>query len=151
MRTIFWDYDTNEVKMIDQRLLPETFVVVSYRTHVEVAHSITDMVIRGAPAIGAAAAFGLALAARESKANTPRELLTDLQAAGETLKAARPTAVNLAWAVDRILRSAASSDVTTADELRQCVLVEAQKLADEEVRARPKPRRPRIDVFPPRP
>jgi methylthioribose-1-phosphate isomerase len=133
MRTIFWDYDKNEVEMIDQRLLPERFEVVSYATHADVARSITEMVIRGAPAIGAAAAFGLALAARESRATTPRELLADLQAAGVTLKAARPTAVNLAWAVERILRSAYSVEVGSADELRSAVLVDAQRLADEDV------------------
>jgi methylthioribose-1-phosphate isomerase len=133
MRTIFWDYEKNEVKMIDQRLLPGMLVVVSYSTHADVARSITEMVIRGAPAIGAAAAFGLALAARESKARAPRELLADLQAAGVTLKAARPTAVNLAWAVDRIIRSATSPAIATADDLRQLVLSEAQKLADEDV------------------
>jgi len=138
MRTIFWDYDKNEVKMIDQRLLPETFVVVSYKTHTEVAHAITEMVIRGAPAIGAAAAFGLALAARESRAATSRELLADLQAAGSTLKAARPTAVNLAWAVERILgtlshRERVGGEGESADDLRQLILTEAQKLADEDV------------------
>ena len=138
MRTIFWDYEKNEVKMIDQRLLPGTLEVVSYSTHAEVARSITEMVIRGAPAIGAAAAFGLALAARESKARAPRELLADLQSAGVTLKAARPTAVNLAWAVERILgsislREMAGSEGKSTDDLRQLVLSEAQKLADEDV------------------
>ncbi len=133
MRTIFWDYDKNVVKMIDQRLLPETFTVVAYDSYVGVAHSITEMVIRGAPAIGAAAAFGLALAARASKARTPHELLADLQVAGVTLKAARPTAVNLAWAVERMLRSANSIGMVSADDLRQLMLVEAQKLADEDV------------------
>ena len=138
MRTIFWDYDKNEVQMIDQRLLPGTFKVVSYHTHAGVAQSITDMAIRGAPAIGAAAAFGLALAARESRAQTPRELLADLQAAGLTLKAARPTAVNLAWAVERILsslshRERAGGEGESAEEIRQFVLSEAQRLADEDV------------------
>ncbi len=133
MRTILWNYEKNEVEMIDQRLLPETFLVVSYHTHQDVARAITDMVIRGAPAIGAAAAFGLALAARESRAASTRELLSDLQAAGLTLKAARPTAVNLAWAVDRLLSSASSAESTSADELRQFLLTEAQRLADEDV------------------
>jgi methylthioribose-1-phosphate isomerase len=142
MRTIFWNYDKNEVQMIDLRLLPETFAVVSYTSYQDVARAITEMVIRGAPAIGAAAAFGLALAARESKATTTRDLLADLGAAGVSLKAARPTAVNLAWAVDRLLRIAAltpgpSPDngrgEITADELRDFVLSEAQRLADEDV------------------
>ncbi|GAB4489452.1 MAG: S-methyl-5-thioribose-1-phosphate isomerase [Anaerolineales bacterium] len=119
--------------MIDQRLLPETFTVVSYRTHTEVAQAITDMVVRGAPAIGAAAAFGLALAGFESRAQTAGDLLADLQAAAATLKAARPTAVNLAWAVDRILQSVTRFPASSADELRAFVLSAAQKLADEDV------------------
>jgi len=119
--------------MIDQRLLPETFTVVSYRTHVEVAQSITEMVVRGAPAIGAAAAFGLALAGYESRAQTPRELLSDLQAAAVTLKAARPTAVNLAWAVDRILQAVLRFSGSAVEDIRAHVLSEAQKLADEDV------------------
>jgi methylthioribose-1-phosphate isomerase len=133
MRTIFWDDEKNQVQMIDQRLLPGMFALVSYRTHQGVAQSISEMVIRGAPAIGAAAAFGLALAARESKAQTVEDLLVDLQTAGATLKAARPTAVNLAWAVDRMLRCAMSPEIASAEDLRQFVLTEAQKLADEDV------------------
>ncbi len=131
MRTVFWEDD--QLKMIDQRLLPETFTVVSYRTHAEVARAITDMVVRGAPAIGAAAAFGLALAGFESRARTAGELFSDLQAAAVALKAARPTAVNLAWAVDRILQSAARFSGSSADEMRAFVLLEAQTLADEDV------------------
>jgi methylthioribose-1-phosphate isomerase len=134
MRTIFWNYETNQVQMIDQRLLPERFEVVSYRTHREVAQAITTMVVRGAPAIGAAAAFGLALAGFESRAATPRDLLADFQAAGATLKAARPTAVNLAWAVDRLLAAALRfSAAESAAEMRASMLAEAQKLADEDV------------------
>lgn len=131
MRTVFWE--NGQLWMIDQRLLPETFTVVSYRTHAEVAQAITEMVVRGAPAIGAAAAFGLALAGFESRAQTASDLLSDLQAAAVTLKAARPTAVNLAWAVERILQSATRFSASSADELRAWVLSEAQKLADEDV------------------
>jgi methylthioribose-1-phosphate isomerase len=130
MRTVFWEFE--QLRMIDQRLLPETFTVVSYRTHAEVAQAIAGMVVRGAPAIGAAAAFGMALAGFESRAQTPRELFSDYQAAAISLKAARPTAVNLAWAVDRIMRNA-SSVTGSADEMRAFVLAEAQKLADEDV------------------
>ncbi len=119
--------------MVDQRLLPETLTVVSYRAHAEAAQAITDMVVRGAPAIGAAAAFGLALAGFESRAQTVGDLLSDLQAAGITLKAARPTAVNLAWAVERILQSILRFSGSSVDELRAYVLAEAQTLADEDV------------------
>ncbi len=118
--------------MIDQRRLPDVLEVISYHSHVEVARAIQEMVVRGAPAIGAAAAFGMALAARESTAHTAPELLSDLRKAATTLKAARPTAVNLAWAVDRVLRVAASLD-QSADTIRAGILAEAQKLADEDV------------------
>lgn len=132
MRTIFWDYEKNEVRMIDQRLLPETFLITSYQKYLDVCSAISDMVIRGAPAIGAAAAFGLALAARESRATESGHLIADLKISGTYLKAARPTAVNLAWAVDRIIFKA-SAYTGSADDLRQVVLDEAQKLADDDV------------------
>src|SRR5215218_7914326 len=106
MRTVFWE--NNQLRMIDQRNLPGRFEVVSYSDHRSVAKAITDMVVRGAPAIGAAAAFGLALAGFESAASSSRDLLADYQAAAATLKASRPTAVNLAWAIDRILTKVSS-------------------------------------------
>src|SRR5512139_557815 len=132
MRTVFWE--NNQLKMIDQRILPGRFVVLSYTDHVSVARAITDMVVRGAPAIGAAAAFGLALAGFESASSSSRELIADLQAASHTLKASRPTAVNLAWAVDRVMDSLGKmKEERSADELRQLVLDEAQRIADEDV------------------
>ena len=132
MRTVFWD--NNELKMIDQRILPARFEVVAYRGHKEVAHAITDMVVRGAPAIGAAAAFGMALAGYESTASSTDGLVADLQASATILKAARPTAVNLAWAVDRVMRNAnIVKDSLTTDDLRVYILAEAQKIANEDV------------------
>jgi methylthioribose-1-phosphate isomerase len=132
MRTVFWE--DNELKMIDQRILPARFEIVSYKDHASVARAIRDMVVRGAPAIGAAAAFGLALAANESRASSNTDLLNDLQSAAGTLKAARPTAVNLAWAVDRVLWTAEQlQDKRNANQLRQLVLDAAQRIADEDV------------------
>ena len=131
MRTVFWE--NNELKMIDQRILPARFEIVSYRSHKNVAFAITDMVVRGAPAIGAAAAFGLALAGYESASTSTSGLLADLEAAAAVLKASRPTAVNLAWAVDRLMNAARSIN-SSADDLRNAVLLEAQKLADEDVK-----------------
>ena len=130
MRTVFWE--NNQLKMIDQRILPARFEIVSYSTHKAVAQAITDMVVRGAPAIGAAAAFGLALAGFESTASSPSALIADLREAAATLKAARPTAVNLAWAVDRLKRVADASKGSVND-IRTALLTEAQKLADEDV------------------
>ena len=132
MRTVFWE--DNQLKMIDQRILPGRFEIVSFRDHASVARAIKEMVVRGAPAIGAAAAFGLALAGYQSAATSSRDLLDDLQAASITLKAARPTAVNLAWAVDRILWIAEKlKEERSADELRQLILEAAQRIADEDV------------------
>src|SRR5512139_1720156 len=103
MRTVFWE--NNQLKMIDQRILPGRFEVISYTDHVSVARAITDMVVRGAPAIGAAAAFGLALAGFVSASSSGRKLIAVLEASSYTLKVSRPTAVNLAWAVDRVMDS----------------------------------------------
>ena len=132
MRTVFWE--DNQVKMIDQRILPGRFEVLAYQKHKDVAHAITDMVVRGAPAIGATAAFGLALAGYESGSTSTPDLVDDLRSASTTLKAARPTAVNLAWALDRVMDVASGlAESRTADELRQAVLDEAQRIADEDV------------------
>ncbi len=132
MRTVEWNYNTNRFQMIDQRLLPGEFKIAVYDDYRAVAQAITDMVVRGAPAIGAAAAFGMALAAQQSPASDISALRADLKSAAQTLKGARPTAVNLAWAVDRVLRATAGVS-GGADDLREAVLAEAQRIADEDV------------------
>ena len=129
MRSIEWHHD--RVRMIDQRLLPQTFELLSCTRHEDVAEAIRDMVIRGAPAIGAAAAFGMALAAQRSDAKSREALLSDLHEAANTLKAARPTAVNLSWAVSRMLKLAESEADPGA--MRTAVLEGAQRLADDDV------------------
>jgi methylthioribose-1-phosphate isomerase len=88
--------------------------------------------VRGAPAIGATAAFGMALAAFESRASSATGLRADLQMAAAILKRARPTAVNLAWAVDR-LKIVAEASTGSVNDIRAALLQEAQKLADEDV------------------
>jgi methylthioribose-1-phosphate isomerase len=132
MRTVFWE--DNAVKMIDQRSLPGLLEVVACHTHAQVAAAIRNMTIRGAPAIGAAAAFGLALAAQESKTRDSARFFSDLGKASILLKSSRPTAVNLAWAVDRVLDAIEGSyEKMGPEELRQLVLQEAQRIADEDV------------------
>jgi methylthioribose-1-phosphate isomerase len=134
MRTLEWDYTTNELKMIDQRRLPVELVIVSLCTCRDVAEAIRNMTVRGAPAIGAAAAFGLALAARESKAPDAVGLFADLEVAAQDLRASRPTAINLAWAVDRVMRVISKKvEAKSVDDLRAFVLGEAQRIADEDV------------------
>ncbi|MEW5872556.1 MAG: S-methyl-5-thioribose-1-phosphate isomerase [Chloroflexota bacterium] len=134
MRTVEWDEIKDCVRMIDQRVLPGEFVVQSYTDYQQVAAAIRDMVVRGAPAIGATAGFGLALAAQRSGARDVTELRSDLEQAAQVLQAARPTAVNLTWALKRMLdKSRQVDDLGGVDELRQVMLAEAQRIADEDV------------------
>ncbi len=99
-KTIEWTDDG--VRMIDQTKLPTSEVYVTCRTYQEVAEAIRSMVIRGAPAIGVAAAMGIALGVKESRATTVEELRADFEKIAETISKTRPTAVNLFWAVKRM-------------------------------------------------
>lgn len=131
MRTVEW-YN-NQVRMIDQKVIPWKLEQVDLPTYQAVADAIQDMTVRGAPAIGASAAFGMALAARQSTAESVPALLADLEQAGSVLKASRPTAVNLAWAVDKLLQMAKGGQYVTPDALREVLLNEAQRIADEDI------------------
>ena len=133
MRTITWNPSGPSVQMIDQRLLPEKLEILTLHTYPQVVHAIEDMAIRGAPAIGAAGAFGVALAAAASPARNTDALWQDLEAASAELCAARPTAVNLAWAVQRVLQAGRYAGEDPA-AVRAAILTEAQSLADEDVR-----------------
>ncbi|MDX1520668.1 MAG: S-methyl-5-thioribose-1-phosphate isomerase [Anaerolineae bacterium] len=133
MRSVEWDYDRHLVKMIDQRKLPSVLEVVELTDYNNVAMSIREMYIRGAPAIGAAAGFGMALAANQSTATDRETLLRDLEKAVAVLRATRPTAVNLFWSLERMLRVATNEDIEHVDDIRQAILKEAQRLADEDV------------------
>ncbi len=133
MRTVYWDYDNHSVKMIDQRKLPFEFVIAEFDDYRDVARAITEMVVRGAPAIGASAGFGMALAARQSAATDRMALLNDLEEAAKFLEAARPTAVNLSWAVRLLMNGVVSSDNQTPEETREALLIRAQQIADDDV------------------
>jgi methylthioribose-1-phosphate isomerase len=117
--------------MIDQRFLPAECLLVDYDDYRDVAQAIHDMVIRGAPAIGAAAGFGMALAAQQSHAKDIDGLLADLRVAGDTLCAARPTAVNLSWVVTLMLQRAEAEGDPAA--LPAVLLAEAQDVADKDI------------------
>ncbi|MBV7332882.1 S-methyl-5-thioribose-1-phosphate isomerase [Chloroflexi bacterium TSY] len=131
MRTVFWE--DNKVKMIDQRLLPGEFVIAEWETVDQVAASITQMYVRGAPAIGATGAYGMVLAAHNSAAIERDNLLIELSSAKEILDAARPTAVNLSWATTRLLELAKQTVLPNIDDIRSALLAEAEALADEDV------------------
>src|SRR5262245_51477796 len=102
IRTIEWT--EKGVQMIDQRKLPAAEEYPIFKTYKEVAEAIRSMVIRGAPAIGVAAAMGIALGVRDTSAETPTELRQAFDEIAQTLAATRPTAVNLFWAIDRMKR-----------------------------------------------
>jgi len=128
-RTITWRNDS--VIMIDQTLLPARLVHRKCTHPSEVADAIRTMVVRGAPAIGVAAAMGVALAAIRSRARDKGGLMKDLEAAADTLRATRPTAVNLFWGIDRVLRIARRSPDASA--AREAVVAEVKKMEDEDV------------------
>lgn len=132
MRTIEWN-SQGTVKMIDQRKLPLEWVVVEFDDYRDVAQAIKEMYIRGAPAIGAAAAFGLALAAQQSQATSRAGLLHDLETAADVIRSTRPTAVNLFWAVERMLRTAQALEQSAVKTIVQNLIAEAQRIADEDV------------------
>src|SRR5687767_6318140 len=105
--TIEWKGDA--VVMIDQRKLPGVEVYVTCRTAAEVARAIKTMVIRGAPAIGVAAAMGIALGMRRSKATGTKQFATEFQKTCDLMAGTRPTAVNLFWAIDRMKKTFAEA------------------------------------------
>ncbi len=131
IRTIAWH--AGRVQMIDQRLLPWTFTVNEYSDYREGITAIKEMVIRGAPAIGAAGAFALALAAQSSPAADLPTLRADLEVPAIEISAARPTAINLRWAVDAMMRHVRTGDHPTADALRTALVAEACRIADDDV------------------
>jgi len=130
VRTVYWE--DGRVCMINQPALPLTYEIACFDTYVEVADAIRTMVVRGAPAIGAAAGFGMALAAHKSAATTVDDLRADLKTAGDVLAKSRPTAVNLFWAIKR-MQTFAQLDFDGVDAMKAALLEEAQKIADEDV------------------
>lgn len=132
LRTVEWA--NGRVRMIDQTRIPYKFRYVTFKDYKQVAKAIRDMVVRGAPAIGVAAAMGLALAANSSHATTREQLIKELEAAADVLRRSRPTAWNLFWAIDRILRKVQAAGGGPSDIAAQ-VVNEALRMAEEDVEA----------------
>jgi methylthioribose-1-phosphate isomerase len=128
------DYQDDAVVLIDQRRLPDEEVYLRCLDHREVAVAIRDMAIRGAPAIGVAAAYGLALGMRRSAAQGPA-LGEAFEAMARDLAATRPTAVNLFWAIARMRARFASLQAAGGDALRRGLLDEARAIDAEDVRS----------------
>ena len=128
-------WESDRLVLVDQTVLPEREIERGYQTWADVAVAIRALVVRGAPAIGVAAAFGAVLASRESRATTFDGLMADLEIAIKGLAATRPTAVNLFWALDRMRNVAAASSALSLDQVRARLLAEAQAIRDEDIAA----------------
>ncbi|MGA9397620.1 MAG: S-methyl-5-thioribose-1-phosphate isomerase [Anaerolineaceae bacterium] len=131
MRTIEWDANTHQLTVINQRLIPGRFERMVLTTYQDVAGAITDMTIRGAPVIGVAAAFGVAMAAIQSPADNVTMLRKDLEKSIQLLMSSRPTAINLHWALERMRK--VSANLNQPDVIRQVLEKEALLMADEDV------------------
>lgn len=130
LKTIQWK--NNTVIMIDQTKLPNELVYVEYSDYMGVANAIKNLVIRGAPAIGVAGAFGLCLAALQSNATVREKLIEDLEKAKKILYDTRPTAVNLAWGLDQIMQVAKSG--TSISDIKDTMIAKAKQIADDDIK-----------------
>jgi len=130
-RTIEWR--DNSVVMIDQTRLPAEEVYNTYTDFKSVAEAIKGMVIRGAPAIGVAAAMGIALGAREIIADTHESFFRQLENVCDTMARTRPTAVNLFWAIDRMKRVAEANRGKGLDRIRDVLKKEAIRVEEEDL------------------
>jgi methylthioribose-1-phosphate isomerase len=130
IETLRWNEDHFE--MIDQRILPAEFEYISYTTANQVADGIRDMVVRGAPAIGCAAAYGVALAALNLKDTSRDEFANGMEEAFEVLAQSRPTAINLFWAIDRMRKKMNESE-GSSKEIANVLLDEAHEIKREDI------------------
>jgi len=130
--TIKW-LDAGLVSMIDQRKLPHDVIYNEYQDPAAVAGAIKDMVIRGAPAIGAAAAYGLSLVPWHDETGSLDDVYEKLEGAAQILRESRPTAVNLFWAIDRMMALVDEIDYSSVAELKERLLKEALLIAEEDV------------------
>jgi methylthioribose-1-phosphate isomerase len=132
LRTVEWV--NGHVRMIDQTRLPYQFVYVNLKNYREVARAIRDMTVRGAPAIGVAAAMGMALAANANRTKSRKQLIAKLKEAAEALRRSRPTARNLFWALEMVLQRAETT-AGASREVAAAVVRQAQEMAEEDVQA----------------
>ena len=129
LRTVEWK--NNKVIMIEQTKLPNELIFVEYDDFNQVANAIKTLIVRGAPAIGVSGAFGLALAALQSKATSKEGLLSNLEDARKILFATRPTAVNLGWGLEKIMNVAKTGE--TVEQIREIVISTAKQMAEEDI------------------
>jgi methylthioribose-1-phosphate isomerase len=134
IKTVEWTKDG--VRMLDQRLLPSEETYLMLRSYDEVAEAIRKMVIRGAPAIGVAAAMGIALGASQSVGTSVADLDDDLQYICDEMSNTRPTAINLFWAIER-MRAAfqRNKHLNDVEQIKKALISEAQAIFEEDIAA----------------
>src|SRR5919206_302045 len=132
IKTVEWTKDG--ISMLDQRYLPEKEEYLMLRSYEEVAEAIKKMVIRGAPAIGVAAAMGIALGASQSVGTSIADLEDDFQYICDEMAKTRPTAVNLFWAIER-MRAAfeRNKHLKDVEEVKKALISEAQAIFEEDI------------------
>ena len=137
IETLEWRDTDNCLLLIDQTLLPHQFQILECHNYREVGEAIKQMRVRGAPAIGVTAAYGMALASLNSQSLDPVSLLTDLNVAADYLRQTRPTAVNLGWAVERMLKLAQELVAANPNlaSIKQGLLAEAKEMHVKDVAA----------------
>lgn len=150
LETMRWLPDENCLELLDQTRLPLEITFIKCRSYRDVAAAIKRLSVRGAPAIGAAAAYGLALAAGKAAACSQKELIEVLETAAAELKATRPTAVNLSWALDRLLGKLAQAASNDCAALGRLLLEEAHAVYDEDVAGNRKMGEYGRELLPPR-
>ena len=143
LRTVEWKDDS--VIMIDQTKLPNELVFVKYTDYNAVADAIKTLVVRGAPAIGVSGAFGMALAALQSSSKTVDDLISDLENAKKILFATRPTAVNLSWALEKIMQIVEQGK--TVSEIKDTVIAKAKEMAEEDISINKKMGKNGVELF----
>lgn len=128
---VIWQDD--RVILIDQTLLPSKYTVVPITTAIAMAEAIKTMIVRGAPAIGVAAAYGMYLGAREISTEDHQQFLAELDPIATMLRQTRPTAVNLFWAIDRMVRTAQNTPGTVA-EIKAVLLTTAKAIQADDLK-----------------
>lgn len=131
-RTIEWK--NNQLYLIDQRQLPRKVKMIICKDYLQVVDSIRDLAVRGAPAIGAAAAFGMVLAANHIQEDKIDSILIQLNKAKKDLLMTRPTAVNLNWALTEIWKVIQESKASKIEGLRKAILKRANEISDQDIK-----------------
>lgn len=124
-----------KVVIIDQTLLPHELIILELSDYKEVADAITTMKVRGAPALGVTAALGVVLGAQSAASNHWPDFRKELETVAAAIRTTRPTAVNLFWGVDRMLRLAEASKHLPVDDIKHILRVEGERMVEEDIEA----------------